>query len=104
MRWPTKERFVPSLLATFNMLVLINVFWTWVFVQFVHYHSQYTSLSVNDYVFELATKEDMQKRSDPSVEKVTLSDGRYFVKSPAWHELNMPQYYAPSADGQLYVR
>ena len=97
MSWPTKERFVPSLVATFNMLVLINVFWTWVFVQ-------YTSLSVNDYVFELATKEDMQKLSDPSVEKVTLSDGRYFVKSPAWHELNMPHYYAPSADGQMYVR
>ena len=83
---------------------MINVFWAWAFVQFVHYHSQYTPLSPDNYVFELATKEDMQKLSDTFVKEITLSDGRYFVKSPAWHELNMPQYYAPSPDGQLYVQ
>ena len=104
MRWSTKNLSVPSLLATFNMLVVINLFAAWTFVQFVHYHSQYTPLSPDDYVFELATKEDLEKLSDPSTTEITLSDGRYFVKAPAWHELNMPQYYAPSADGRWYVQ
>jgi hypothetical protein len=104
LKWHKKELFLPSLLATFNMMVLINVFWAWVFVQFVHYHSQYTPLSPDDYVFELATKEDFQKLSDPSATEFKLSDGRYFVKSPAWHELNMPKYYAPARDGQWYVQ
>jgi hypothetical protein len=103
MRWPKKELLVPSLVATFNMLVVVNIFATWIFVQFVHYHSQNTPLSPNDYLFELATKEDMEKLSDSSVGAITLSDGRYFVKAPGWHELNMPQYYAPSVDGRWYV-
>src|SRR5688572_26352130 len=100
MRWPNKDRLVPSLAATFSMLVVINLFTVWFFVQYVHYHSQYTALDPQDYVFELATKEDLAKLSDPSVEEVALSDGRHFVKAPAWHQLNMPQYYAPSADGR----
>jgi hypothetical protein len=104
MRWFTRDRFVPSLLATFNMLVVINVFWAWIFVQFIHYHSQYTPLSPDDYVFELATKEDMQKLSDPSINEIKLSDGRYFVKASAWHKLNMPHYYSPTADGQFYLQ
>jgi hypothetical protein len=104
MKWTRKELFVPSLVATFNMLVVVNIFWAWVFVQFVHYDSQYTPLSPKDYVFELVTKKDMEKLSDSSVGASTLSDGRYFVKAPGWHELNMPQYYAPSADGQWYVQ
>jgi hypothetical protein len=104
MRWTKKELMVPSLLATFNMLVVINIFCAWSFVQFVHFHSQYTPLSPDDYVFEVATKQDMENLSDPAVRDITLSDGRYFVKSPAWHELNMPQYYARSNDGELYLQ
>ena len=104
MRWPKKELLIPSFLASFNMLVVINIFWSWIFVQFVHYHSQYTPLSPNDYVFELATKEDMKKLSDPSVMEIKLADGRNFVKAPGWHELHMHQYYTPSTDGQWYVQ
>jgi hypothetical protein len=104
MRWPKKELLVPSFLAAFNMIVVLNLISTWIFVHFVHYHAQYTPLSPNDYLFELATKEDMVKLSDPSVKEITLSDGRYFVKAPGWHQLNMTQYYAPSVDGRWYVR
>jgi hypothetical protein len=104
MRWPKKELLVPSFLAAFNMILVCNLFWTWVFVQFVHYHAQYTPLSPNDYLFELATKEDMKKLADPTVREIKLSDGRYFVKAPGWDKLNMTQYYAPSSDGQWYVR
>jgi hypothetical protein len=104
MKWPNKELLIPSLVATFNMLVVINLFWAWIFVQFVHFHSQYTPLAPNDYLFELVTKEDLEKLSDPSVTDFTLADGRYGVKAPAWHELNMPQYYARSADGRWYVQ
>src|SRR6186713_2241174 len=104
MRWVKKELLPQSLLATFNMLVVVNVFWGWFFVHFVHYHSQYTPLLPSDYVFEVATKKDMEKISDPSIHELTLSDGRYFVKSPAWHELNMPQYYARSNDGELWLQ
>jgi hypothetical protein len=104
MRWLKKELLIPNLVATFNMLVVINLLSTWIFVQFVHFHAQYTPLTPNDYVFELATKEDLAKLSDPSVTESTLSNGRHFVKAPGWHELNMPQYYARSSDGQWYVQ
>src|SRR6188768_1668345 len=104
MKWPKTKLSLPSLIATFNMLVVINLFWSWFFVYFVHSHAQYTSLAPNDYLFELVTKEDLAKLSDPSLTEVTLSDGRHFVKATAWHELNMPQNYAPSPDGQWFVK
>jgi hypothetical protein len=84
-------------------MLLVNVICSWVFVRFIHYHSQYTPVAPDHYVFDLVTKEEFAKMSDPTVTEVALSDGRYFVKSPGWHGLNMPQYYTASADGRYYV-
>lgn len=34
----------------------------------------------------------------------TYADGRYLVKAPAYDELQMARYYAPSVDGRFYVQ
>lgn len=91
-------------LQVVNFLLLINIITAWVFVQFVHYHAQNTPLSPDDFTFDLATKEDYAKLSDPAVRDFTYADGRYMVKAKGWGDLNMASYYAPSTDGRFYVQ
>ena len=95
---------VARLLMVLNVLLVINIFWAWVFVRFVHYHAQYSSLSPDDFTAEVVTKAELAKLADPAIREVEFADGRTLVKSQAWDDLQMASAYAPASDGKLYVR
>ena len=103
MRWPSHE-LIARLSLGFSFMVLLNIIVAGVFVQFVYYHAHNTVLSPDDYTFDLATKEDYAKLSDPAVREFAYADGRYMVKAAAWDELHMARYYVPSVDGRFYVQ
>jgi hypothetical protein len=103
MKRPSNE-LIARLALVFTFMVLVSIMSEWVFVQFVHYHAQNNVLSPADINFDLATKEDYAKLSDPAVREFTYADGRYFVKAPAYDELQMARYYAPSVDGRFYLQ
>ena len=103
MKRPSNE-LIARLSLIFSFMVLGSIICQWVFVRFVHYHSQVNVLSPADFNFDLATKEDYAKLSDPAVSEFTYADGRHFVKAPAFDELQMASYYAPAVDGRFYVQ
>lgn len=103
MKRPANE-LIARLAVVANFLLVLNLIMAWVFVQFVHYHAQSTVLSPADYTFDLATKEEYRALADPAIREVTYSDGRQLIKSAAWDELRMASYYAPTPDGNFYVR
>ena len=103
MKRPSNE-LIARLSLILSFMVLGSIISQWVFVRFVHYHAQATVLSPADFNFELATKEEYAKLSNPAVSEFTYADGRHFVKVPAFDELHMASYYAPSVDGRFYVQ
>jgi hypothetical protein len=103
MKRPSNE-LIARLSLVFSFMVLVSIISEWVFVQFVHFHAQNNVLSPADFNFDLATKEDYAKMSDPAVREFTYADGRYLVKAPAYDELQMASYYAPSVDGRFYLQ
>ena len=103
MKRPSNE-LIARLSLIFSFMVLGSIICQWVFVRFVHYHSQVNVLSPADFNFDLATKEDYAKLSDPAVREFTYADGRHLVKAPAFDELQMASYYAPAVDGRFYVQ
>ena len=103
MQRPSNE-LIARLSLIFSFMVLGSIITQWVFVRFVHYHSQVNVLSPADFNFDLATKEDYAKLSDPAVREFTYADGRHLVKAPAFDELQMASYYAPAVDGRFYVQ
>ena len=79
MKRPSNE-LIARLSLIFSLMVLGSIISQWVFVRFVHYHSQVSVLSPADFNFDLATKEDYAKLSDPAVREFTYADGRHFVR------------------------
>ncbi len=69
-----------------------NIFVSWIFIRFLHYHSQNRSLNPNDYDVQVLTEEDYLKLSDPANQEVTLSDGILFGKTELWYSKVLPKY------------
>ena len=108
-KWSTQmklfsKNLMPRILLAANVLLVTNIVWAWVFVHFVHYHAQYHTLSPDDIMVEVATKEDLALLSNPDVREVRLSDGRTLLKSPAWDQLDMAGSYAATSDSDTFAK
>ena len=82
---------------------LMMIFTSWIFIRFVHYHSQYRSLNPNDYDVQILTEDDYQKLSDPANKEVTLSDGKLFSKTDLWYSKVLPNYKAVKENGRYVL-
>lgn len=90
------QRALPNL--TFIIFIIfvmmaLQLFWSWMFVRFVHYHSQIQTLPAGSYSIELITAEDYAKLNDPSLETVTLSNGTTISdRQSSWYKVILPNY------------
>ncbi len=73
-------------------ICILNIFTSWIFIRFIHYHSQNRILNPNDYDVQVLTEKDYQKLSDPANRDVTLSDGIFFGKTELWYSKVLPKY------------
>lgn len=91
-----------TLLFVTFVVILLHVFWSWVFARFVHAEAQYRTLMPEYYDVQVVSAEEYHRLADPSVPKVTLSDGTTMEKAPAWYELVLPGY-KPVPENESYV-
>ena len=86
------------------VICLIMIFTNWIFIRFVHYHSQYRILNPNDYNVEILTEDDYRKLSEPTNQEVTLSDGTTLVdRAEIWYSKVFPKYKAVKASSQYVL-
>jgi hypothetical protein len=83
-------------------LLLTCIFWSWVFMRFLHYEAQYRSLAPEHYNVDVVTAEDYRLLADPENREVTLSDGTTIRKAPIWDDVILPKY-KPVRNGTHYV-
>src|SRR5262245_32413003 len=81
-----------TLIAAIFAVLLLHIFWSWVFLRFVHYQAQYRSLAPELYDVDVLTVDDFRRLSDPAQREVKLSDGRTIFKAPVWDEIVLPKY------------
>jgi len=74
----------------------------WVFVRFIHYHSQYRLLKPDDYKAQVISQEDYQELSNPKNREISLSNGTQMVKGDKWNSIVLPNYKAIDG-GSKYV-
>ena len=91
-----------ELLSSIFFVLLSVIGSSWIFLRFVHAHSQNRVLAPAEYVVEVVTAEDYRRLADPKNPEVTLMDGSRIQKAPAWYTNSLPNY-VPSADGRHYV-
>jgi hypothetical protein len=82
---------------------LIMIFTAWIFVRFIHYHSQYRILNPKDYDVQVLTKDDYEKLSNPANQEVKLSDGTLYDKSDSWYSKVLPKYKPVNNTGQYVL-
>ncbi len=86
------------------VICLINIFTSWIFVRFLHYHSQYRILNPNDYNVQILTEDDYRKLSEPSNQEVTLSDGTLVSgRTEIWYSKVLPNYKVVKESGQYVL-
>jgi hypothetical protein len=85
------------------LMIAMQLSITWVFVRFVHYHSQYQTLPAASYQVELITAEDYARLQDPTLNEVKLSNGATIIdRQPSWYEIVLPNY-KKLGDGYIRV-
>jgi len=82
--------------------LLTVIFWSWVFMHFVHSEAQYRLLRPEHYNVQVVTAEDYRLLADPMNREVTLSDGTTLGKAPIWDDSVLPNY-KPAGNGTHYV-
>ncbi len=83
---------------------LIMIFTAWLFIRFIHYHSQHRILNPNDYNVQVLTEDDYRKLSEPTNQEVTLSDGTTVVdRAEIWYSKVFPKYKAVKGSGQYVL-
>lgn len=99
MNYQKYSRVLPFVAFSMMAMYLLN---SWIFVRFVHYHSQHSILPVESYKAEIITAEDYAKLQDPTLDVVELSDGTKIMdRQPKWYEVVLPNY---KKVGDSYVR
>ena len=84
---------LPVLPTTVLIAIVIQVFFSWVFVRFVLYESQYRLLPKDIYQIEIITLDDYAKLQDRSLEEVKLSNGTMVAnRQPAYYQAVLPNY------------
>jgi hypothetical protein len=87
------DRYLPILPFLTFVAMACQVFITWGFVGWVHYDSQYRTLSKDSYLAEVVTAEDYAKLQDHSLQEVKLSNGSTITdRQPVWYETVLPNY------------
>jgi hypothetical protein len=88
------------------ILPCICIFWIGiqtVFLQFLHYDSQYRLLDPKHYNADVVKQEDYKQLSSSKSGSVTLSNGKTVSgRTPAWYSDVLPKY-KPVNDGSHYV-
>lgn len=80
---------------------LIMIFTSWIFVRFLHYHSQNRILNPKDYDVQVLSEDDYRKVTEQSNQEVTLSNGTIIRKTELelWHSKILPGYRAIKEHG-----
>jgi len=74
-----------------------------VFMQFLHYDSQYRHLNPKHYNADVITQEDYKQLSNSKNQSVTLSNGKTVSdRTPAWHSHVLPKYKSVN-NGSSYM-
>ena len=93
-----------ALLFVTFAVILMHIFWSWVFVRFLHTEAQYRTLMPQYYDVQVVTAEEYLRLADRLIPKVTLSDGVTMEKAPAWYDLVLPGYKAvPNNESYVLV-
>lgn len=84
----------PTFMIFIIFVILASwLFASWIFIRFLHYHSQNKVLPAGSYSIELITAEDYAKLNDPSLETVTLSNGTTISdRQSTWYKVILPNY------------
>jgi hypothetical protein len=89
----------PIFLLGFCILcIVINT----VFMQFLHYDSQYRLVNPQHYNVDVITQEDYKQLSNPANRSVKLSSGNTLAKAEAWNTRVLPKYKSVN-NGSQYV-
>ncbi len=73
-----------------------------VFMQFLHYDSQYRHLNPQHYNVDIITQEDYKQLSNPENRSVNLSNGKTKTKGDKWNSHVLPKYKSAN-NGSQYV-
>lgn len=73
-----------------------------VFMQFLHYDSQYRLLNPQHYNVEIITQKDYKQLSNPENHSVNLSNGKTKTKGDKWNSHVLPKYKSAN-NGSQYV-
>ena len=73
-----------------------------VFMQFLHYDSQYRLLNPQHYNVDVITQEDYKQLSNSENRSVKLSSGNTLTKAEVWDSLVLPKYKSVN-NGSQYV-
>ena len=73
-----------------------------VFMQFLHYDSQYRLLNPQHYNIDVITQEDYKQLSNPENRSVKLSSGNTVIMAEGWDSHVLPKY-KPVNNGSQYV-
>jgi len=73
-----------------------------VFIQFLHYDSQYRLLNPQHYNVDVITQEDYKQLSNPENRSVKLSSGNTLTKAEIWDSHVLPKYKSVN-NGSQYV-
>jgi len=88
-----------------SVLFACCLFWiltNWVFIRYIHYHSQNRLLNPADYHVRVVTDNDYQKLSNPANREIKLSNGTKLIKADLWNSRVLKHYKAIEA-GSRYV-
>lgn len=96
-----EQRLRLSVVAVF-IICCIWILWGWVFVRFIHYHSQNRLLKPDDYTAEVVSQEDYRELSNPKNREISLSNETQMVKRDKWDSIVLPNYKAIDG-GSKYV-
>ena len=97
-----KEQRLRLLIFTVFVVSCIWIFWGWIFVRFIHYHSQYRLLKPDDYTAKVISEEDYRVLSNPKNREISLSNGTHMIKTDKWDSIVLPNYQAIDG-GTKYV-
>jgi hypothetical protein len=90
-----------------NYLSMLCIMWILiqtVFVQFVHYDSQYRNLDPNHYNVEVITQEDYKQLSIPGNLPIKLSTGKTISnRSEAFYTNSLPKYKSVNNDSEYVL-
>lgn len=92
----------PVFLKLLLIGIIICVVSETVFMQFVHYDSQYRLLDPKHYNVKVVSQEDYTRLSNPKNRTVKLSNGTSMTKGEIWDSRVLPKYKSVN-DGEQYV-